>query len=45
MSTKIEKIMIATDGSENVKNAVDWGIELAKATDAKVKAVYVLPPV
>ncbi|WP_462272161.1 universal stress protein [Methanohalophilus sp.] len=45
MSTKIEKIMIATDGSENVKNAVSWGIELAKATDAKVKAVYVLPPV
>jgi nucleotide-binding universal stress UspA family protein len=45
MSTKIEKIMIATDGSENVKNAVNWGIELAKATGAKVKAVYVLPPV
>jgi len=45
MSTKIEKIMIATDGSENVKNAVRWGIELAKATGAKVKAVYVLPPV
>ncbi|APH38049.1 universal stress protein [Methanohalophilus halophilus] len=45
MSTKIEKIMIATDGSENVKNAVSWGIELAEATGAKVKAVYVLPPV
>ncbi|ADE36162.1 universal stress protein [Methanohalophilus mahii] len=45
MSTKIEKIMISTDGSENVKNAVDWGIELAKATGAEVKAVYVLPPV
>lgn len=45
MSTKIEKIMIATDGSENVKNAVSWGIELAKATGAKIKAVYVLPPV
>jgi nucleotide-binding universal stress UspA family protein len=45
MSTKIEKIMIATDGSENVKNAVSWGIELAKATGAKVRAVYVLPPV
>jgi nucleotide-binding universal stress UspA family protein len=44
MSTKIENIMIATDGSENVKNAVSWGIELAKATGAKVRAVYVLPP-
>lgn len=43
MSVKIEKIMIATDGSENVKNAVDWGIELAKANKAKVSALYVVP--
>ncbi|KXS46782.1 MULTISPECIES: universal stress protein [Methanohalophilus] len=45
MSEKIENILIATDGSENVKNAVDWGIDLAKSTDAKVKALFVIPPV
>ncbi len=45
MSAKLERMMIATDGSENVKNAVDFGIELAKTMDAKVHAVYVLHPV
>ncbi len=45
MSVKFEKMMIATDGSENVKNAVDFGIELAKTAGAGVTAVYVLPPV
>ncbi|KXS42740.1 universal stress protein [Methanolobus zinderi] len=44
MSVKIDRILIATDGSENVKNAVDWGIELAKRHDAKVNALYVVPP-
>ncbi|MDP2216554.1 MAG: universal stress protein [Methanolobus sp.] len=44
MNTKIKKIVVATDGSENVKNAVEWGIELAKANSAKVSALYVIPP-
>ena len=37
-----KKIMIATDGSENVKNAVSYGIEIAKATGAEVYAAYVV---
>ncbi len=44
MSVNIRSILIATDGSENVKNAVNWGIGLAKANNSKVKALYVVPP-
>ncbi len=44
MTTKIKKILIATDGSDNVKNAVDWGIGLGKANCAKISALYVLTP-
>lgn len=44
MSVNIRSILIATDGSDNVKNAVNWGVGLAKANGAKVKAVYVVPP-
>ncbi|MBC7086708.1 MAG: universal stress protein [Methanomethylovorans sp.] len=44
MNINIKKILIATDGSENVRNAVNWGIQLAKVNNAKVKAVYVIPP-
>ncbi|TGC09010.1 universal stress protein [Methanolobus halotolerans] len=44
MNVEISKVLIATDGSENVKNAVNWGIGLAKANDAKVTALYVIPP-
>ena len=44
MSLNIRSILIATDGSDNVKNAVNWGIGLAKANDAKVTALYVAPP-
>jgi nucleotide-binding universal stress UspA family protein len=44
MSVNMRSILIATDGSENVKNAVNWGIRLAKANNAKVKALYVVPP-
>ena len=44
MSVNIRSILIATDGSENVKNAVNWGVGLAKANNAKVKALYVMPP-
>ena len=40
----IKKILIATDGSEKVKSALDRGIELAKANSAKVYALYVVPP-
>ncbi|MDY0387764.1 MAG: universal stress protein [Methanolobus sp.] len=42
MSVQIKKILIATDGSDNVKNAVDWGIGLAKSYNAKVSALYVV---
>ncbi|MCD4808116.1 MAG: universal stress protein [Methanococcoides sp.] len=34
--------MIATDGSDNVKNAVSYGIEIAKGTGAEVYAVSVV---
>ncbi|MDN5310442.1 MAG: hypothetical protein PWP14_1836 [Methanolobus sp.] len=44
MTTKIKKILIATDGSENAKNAVHWGIRMAHESDAKVTALYVLTP-
>ncbi|HML26333.1 MAG TPA: universal stress protein, partial [Methanomethylovorans sp.] len=44
MSVNIRLILVATDGSDNVKNAVNWSIGLAKANGAKVKAVYVVPP-
>jgi nucleotide-binding universal stress UspA family protein len=43
MASKLyKKILIATDGSEYTKNAVDYGIELAKNTDAKLHAIYVV---
>lgn len=37
------KIMIATDGSENVKKAVSAGIDIAALTGAQVYAVTVIP--
>ena len=37
-----EKILIATDGSEYTKNAVDYGIDIAKNTGAKLFAIYVV---
>jgi nucleotide-binding universal stress UspA family protein len=37
-----KKILIATDGSEYTKNAVDHGIDLAKNTGAKLLTVYVV---
>ena len=43
MSSKIyKKILIATDGSEYTKNAVDHGIDLAKNTGAKLYTTYVV---
>lgn len=36
------KIMVATDGSELVRKAVDSAIEIAKLSEAKLYAVYVI---
>jgi nucleotide-binding universal stress UspA family protein len=41
-STVLKKIMVATDGSELVKRAVDFAIEIAKLSDAKLYAVHVI---
>ncbi len=43
MNIEVKKIVIATDGSENVKNAVNWGMDLAKDNGAMVSAIYVMP--
>ncbi len=37
-----KKILIATDGSENAKKAVSYGIAIARATGAEVYALYVV---
>jgi nucleotide-binding universal stress UspA family protein len=37
-----KKILIATDGSENSKKAIQSGIELASCTGADVHAIYVV---
>ncbi|MDD5617044.1 MAG: universal stress protein [Candidatus Methanoperedens sp.] len=43
MSSKLYKrILIATDGSEYTKNSIDYGLELAKNTGAKVHVIYVI---
>ncbi|CAG0981435.1 MAG: universal stress protein [Candidatus Methanoperedens nitroreducens] len=43
MASKLyEKILIATDGSEYTKNAVDYGIDLAKNTGAKLLTIFVV---
>lgn len=41
-SEMYRKILIATDGSEPNKKAVSYGIELAKLSEAKVYAVFVV---
>jgi nucleotide-binding universal stress UspA family protein len=41
-STIFRNIMVATDGSELVKRAVDLAIEIAKLSEAKLYAVYVI---
>ena len=41
-SKLVKKILIATDGSEYTKNAVEYGVDLAKSTGAKLYAVYVI---
>ncbi len=41
-SSIFRKIMVATDGSEAVKGAVDTAIKIAKLSEAKLYAVHVL---
>jgi nucleotide-binding universal stress UspA family protein len=36
------KIMVATDGSEPVRKAVETAVEIAKISGAKLYAVYVI---
>ena len=42
-STIFRKIMVATDGSELVKKAVDTAIEISKLGQTKLYAVHVIP--
>lgn len=42
ISNVYRKIMIATDGSEAVRKAVETAIEIAKISGAKLYAVYVI---
>ncbi len=43
MASKLyKKILIATDGSEYTKNSIEYGIELAKNTQAKLHVIYVI---
>jgi nucleotide-binding universal stress UspA family protein len=42
MESTFRKIMIATDGSELVKRAVQTAIEIARLSEAKLYAVYVI---
>lgn len=39
-----KKIMVATDGSELVKKAVDTAVEISRLSGAKLYAVYVVVP-
>jgi nucleotide-binding universal stress UspA family protein len=41
-NTLFRKILVATDGSEQVRKAVDSAIEIAKLSDAKLYTVYVV---
>ena len=43
MNNIYRKIMIATDGSESVRRAVETAVEIAKISGAKLYAVYVIP--
>ncbi|MDK2891832.1 universal stress protein [Methanohalophilus sp.] len=44
-SKTYKRILVATDGSENVKNAIDWSVELARVTGAQLFAIYVISDV
>ena len=41
-SSIFRNIMVATDGSELVRKAVDTAIEIAKLSEAKLYAVHVI---
>ena len=41
-SRLFKKILIATDGSEYTKRAIDYGVDLTKSTGAKLYAIYVI---
>lgn len=43
-SNILRKIMVATDGSELVKRAVEFAVEIARLSGAKIYAVYVIEP-
>jgi nucleotide-binding universal stress UspA family protein len=40
----MKEIVVATDGSESAREAVDFGVELAKENGAVVTFLHVLPP-
>jgi nucleotide-binding universal stress UspA family protein len=40
----MKEIVIATDGSESAREAIEFGVELAKENEAQVTFVHVLPP-
>ncbi|MCX9012519.1 MAG: universal stress protein [Candidatus Methanoperedens sp.] len=43
MASKLfRKILIATDGSDYTKSAIEYAVELAKNTEAKLYAIYVI---
>lgn len=42
-SSVYTKIMVATDGSEPVRRAVETAVEIAKISGAKLYGVYVIP--
>lgn len=44
MVGEFKKIMVATDGSEPSKKAVETGIEIARISGAELYAVYVIIP-
>jgi nucleotide-binding universal stress UspA family protein len=41
----IDRILVATDGSDSSQHAVELGVELAAAEDAEVTFLHVLPPI
>ncbi len=46
MSTrKIARILVATDGTPDAREAVDLGVELAAAEGAQIAFLHVVPPV
>lgn len=38
----MNKVLIATDGSDEAENAVEYGVDLAEAFDAEVHLIYVV---